>query len=320
MNKPNIVYPDADDDTAKIFSGELGLRLKKIGNFEFFNGEPTSATEFKSRICNADAIILGWRIPVDVMKSAKNLKLIVFTGIGVANFVDLDAAKQQGIIVCNTPGYADQTVAEHTIALMLSSARNISKLDATMRQGEWASGISGFNLGGKTLGIVGLGGIGGRVAGLANAFGMKVICWTLRPSRQRSEKYGVEFCDLRELFSLSDIVSLHLALNEKTVCLIGKDLLSKMKDGALLVNTARAELVDERALRAELESNRISGAFDVFHREPLLESDTIRDYQNVTMTPHTAYNTPEANYSICELATESVESFFRGQPMNVFNN
>ena len=101
----------------------------------------------------------------------KNLKLIVFTGIGAANFVDLDAAKQQGIIVCNTPGYADQTVAEHTIALMLSSARNISKLDATMRQGEWASGTSGFNLEGKTLGIVGLGGIGGRVAGLANAFG-----------------------------------------------------------------------------------------------------------------------------------------------------
>ena len=320
MNKPIIVYPDADTDTAKIFSGELGLRLKKIGNFEFFNGEPTCDNEFKNRIRYADAIILGWRLPVDVMKIAKNLKLIVFTGIGVSNFVHLDAAKRQNIIVCNTPGYADQTVAEHTIALMLSSARNISKLDASMRQGKWASGTSGFNLAGKTLGIVGLGGIGGKVAGIANAFGMKVICWTLRPSRERSEKYGVKFCDLRELFSASDIVSLHLALNENTVCLIGKELLSRMKEGALLVNTARAELVDEKALKAELETDRISGAFDVFHQEPLLESDTLRKYENVIMTPHTGYNTPEANYSICELATKAVESFFTGKPINVVNS
>ena len=320
MNKPIIVYPDADNDTAEIFSGDLGFRLKKIGYFQFFNGEPTSDNEFKRRICNADAIILGWRLPVDVMKSAKNLKLIVFTGIGVSNFVDLDAAKQQGIIVCNTPGYADKTVAEHTVALMLSSARNISKLDMTMRQGKWSQGTSGFNLEGKTLGIVGLGGIGGRVAVLANAFGMKVISWTRRPSRERSEKYGVEFCDLSELFSSSDIVSLHLALNEMTVCLIGNDLLSRMKDGALLVNTARAELVDERALKAELENNRIKGAFDVFHREPLRKSDTLRKYQNVIMTPHTGYNTPEANYSICELATKAVVSYFRGKPMNVVNS
>ena len=320
MNKPIIVYPDADSDTAEIFSGELGHRLKKIGDFEFFNGEPDSDNEFKDRIRNADAIILGWRLPVGVMKSAKNLKLIVFTGIGASNFIDLDAAKKQGIIVCNTPGYADQTVAEHTIALMLSSARNISKLDATMRQGKWASGTSGFDLKGKILGIVGLGGIGARVAGLANAFGMKVICWTLRPSRERSEKYGVEFCDLRDLFSSSDIVSLHLALNENTVCMIGKDLLSRMKDGALLVNTARAELVDERALKAELEANRIAGAFDVFHQEPLLESDSIRKYQNVIMTPHTGYNTPEANYSICELATRAVEYYFRGKPINVLSS
>ena len=93
-----------------------------------------------------------------------------------------------------------------------------------------------------------------------------------------------------------------------------------MQDGALLVNTARAELVEERALKAELEANRIAGAFDVFHQEPLLESDSIRKYQNVIMTPHTGYNTPEANYSICELATKAVEYYFRGKPINVLNS
>ena len=147
---------------------------------------------------------------------------------------------------------------------------------------------------------------------------MKVICWTLRPSRERSEKYGVEFCELRELFSSSDIVSLHLALNENTVCLIGKDLLSRMKEGALLVNTARAELVDERALKAELKANRIL-ALDVFHSR----ATRVRHYTEISKCyydSHTGYNTPEANYSICELATKAVESYFRGKPINVVNS
>ena len=317
MSKPIIVYPDADEETVKIFSSGLADCINKFGNFKIFEGTPSNDIEFLNRIRNAEAIILGWSLPSEVMLAAKRLKLIVFTGVGVANFVDLNIAKNQGLTVCNTPGYANQTVAEHTMALMLSSARNINELDQSMRAGDWKIERPGFDLNGKTLGLVGLGGIGGRVSELAKAFGMKVICWTPNPDPIRAKKFGIEYETLENIFKSSDIVSLHLALTEETHGIIDAHLLSLLKKRCLLINTARAELVDEKALISELASERIYGAFDVFHEEPLPRKNLMRSLPNVIITPHTGYNTPDANYAICEIATSVVKSYFSGKPINI---
>ena len=320
MRKPIIVYPDADDETVQIFSSDLSARLNKLGRFKIFEGIPASDEDFLSRVGEAEAVILGWAMPSEVMLALKNLKLIVFTGIGVANFVDLNVAKNQGISVCNTPGYANQTVAEHTIALILSSARKINKLDSSMKGGHWKTDCSGYDLNGKTLGLIGLGGIGGRVSELAKAFGMKVICWTSNPDPSRAKKFGLEFATLEQVFESSDIVSLHLALTDETRGMINAHILSCLRKGCLLINTARAELIDEEALMIELISQRIFGAFDVFHEEPLSKNHPMRRLSNVILTPHNGYNTPDANYAICDLATSVVESYYAGELINEVKN
>lgn len=317
MKKPVIVYPDADEESLKAFSGDLLNRLENVGSFKIFRGTPKDDEEFKNRVIDAEVIILGWKISQKVIESAKNLKLIVFTGIGASNFIDLNLARKKGILVCNTPGYANQTVAEHTFALMLSSTRKINELDQSMKRGDWNSETSGFDLNGKTLGLVGLGGIGSRVAELANAFGMRLLCCTANPKPDRAKRFKLEFCCLEKLFLASDIVSLHQELNESTTGMIGEKLLSNLRDGGILINTARAELIDESSLLNQLKSGRIMGAFDVFHTEPLPEKDILRKLSNVVITPHTGYNTPDANNSICELATIAVEQYFLGSPVNV---
>ncbi|MBT7507082.1 MAG: hypothetical protein HN644_12460, partial [Rhodospirillales bacterium] len=178
----HIVYPDSDQTTADLFTGERLARVHAIGSFDLHVGEPETDAESLRRIGDADAVMLGWKMSDDVLTALPNAKIIAFTGIGAANHVNLHIARERGITVTNTPGYANDTVAEHTIALMLSVSRQISRLDRDTRAGGWNRGLPSYDLKGKTLGLIGLGGIGSRTAQLANAFGMRVIAWTRNPT------------------------------------------------------------------------------------------------------------------------------------------
>ncbi len=319
MAEKLIVYPDAGPSTPALFHGNLTERLRRLGRFELHADTPADEQEFAARIADAEAVILGWGMPDPVLASAGALKIVAFTGIGASNHINLDLARDRGVLVCNTPGYADVTVAEHTLALMLAGARHIAALDASVKAGAWDHSHVGFDLRGKCLGIVGLGGIGTRVAHLAKAFGMEVIAWTANPSPDRAADAGLRFEPLETVFDRADIVSLHCALTPQTEGMITGAHLDRMKDGALLINTARGELVEEAALMAALTSGRISAGLDVFHREPLAEDHPLRRLPNVVLTPHSAYNTPEAGFAIHEMCVAAIEGFYDGRPINVVN-
>ena len=313
-----IVYPDAEGDSRTLFSGERLARIEAMGEFALHPGAPDTADIFLERIGDAEAIFLGWNIPDDVLSRAPNLKFIAFTGIGAANFVNLDMASRRGITVTNTPGYADITVAEHTMALMLATARHIARLDRDTRSGGWNRGHPGLDLKGKTLGLIGLGGIGARTAHLARAFGMRVIAWTRNPSPERAASAGVEFRELNADLGESDIISLHLALTPKTENLLDDKRLALMKPGAVLINTARAEIIEEGALIAALDNGHIGAAgLDVFHEEPMPADHPLRRFENVVVTPHTGFNTPEATTAIMDIAIDSMAAYFNGAPINV---
>ena len=224
-----IVYADAEAASLEILEGPLKSRIAAVGSLTCHLGEPGSPEEFVARIGDAEAIILGWGLPDAALTDCPNLKLVAFTGIGAANMVNLPLAAARGITVCNTAGYADQTVAEHTLGLILAAARHIPALDRETRAGTWDHGRPGFDLKGKTLGLVGLGGIGTRTAALARAFGMEVIAWTAHPAPERAAAAGVTFVALDRLFQTSDVVSLHLALTAETEGMIGAGHLSRME-------------------------------------------------------------------------------------------
>lgn len=313
-----IVYPDGDDATRKILAGERLARIEAFGDFTLYTDAPETTEEYLDRIGTADAVILGWGLPDAVLLQSPELQFVAFTGIGAGNFVNLALASQQGVTVTNTPGYADNTVAEHTMALMLAAARQVARLDRDTRNGGWNKALPAFDLSGKTLGLIGLGGIGARTAQLARAFGMHVIAWTRNPSPERAAVAGVEFREMDAILSESDVLSLHLALTPDTEALLNARQLGHMKRGAILINTGRAEIIDESALVSALESGAIGAAgLDVFHDEPIPDDHPFRRLENVVVTPHTGFNTPEATTAILDIAIESMVAYFNGKPINV---
>ncbi len=313
-----IVYPDADADMMDMFAGERLARLEALGRFKACPGRPADDAEYIERMQGAAGIILGWDLPTAVMRQAPDLEVIAFTGIGVGTFVNLDEAVKLGITVCNTPGYADNAVAEHALALLLSLARKVARLDAKLRAGEWDQSQVGFELRGKTLGLVGLGGIGARMAELGRALGMEVIAWTRNATPERAARHGVRFMDLDALLAAADVVSLHVAATPETAGLLDAERLDRMKPGAVLVNTARSEIVDEAALIERLGSGRIAAAaLDVYGEEPLPAGHPLTELDNVVLSPHMGYSTPEAITAILDIAIDGLVGYFAGQPVNV---
>ena len=266
--------------------------------------------------------MLGWGLPVAVMRRAPRLEVVSYLGTGAANFVDLAEAVRLGITVCNTPGYGDNAVAEHALALLLALARRVPRLDRGLRQAGrqagWGQSEPGFELRGRTLGLVGLGGIGARMAELARGLGMEVTAWTRNPSPERAQRHGVTFLALEELLETSDVISLHLLLTPETEGLLGPEELDRMKPDAVLVNTARAELVDQAALVERLRDGRIAAAgLDVFWNEPLSADHPLLELDNVVLTPHVAFNTPEAIAAMMDIAIDNLARYFEGNPINV---
>lgn len=318
MKDIHVVYPDANRQISELMAGPRLARVQEAGRFTAYVGRPENDRQFIERIGDARALMLGWGLPVDVMTAAPNLELIAFVGIGAGNFVDLERAAERGITVCNAPGYADDTVAEHALAMMLAAARHLCRLDRDLRGGRWNQTLPGVELGGKQVGLVGFGGIGARFAALAKGIGMNVRAWTRNPDPQRAREHDIEFADLEDILRDSDVLSVHAALTPETEGLLDERALSLTKPGVIIVNTARGEIIEEDALLAALRSGHVAAAgLDVHHHEPLPADHPLLALDNVLLTPHVAFNTPEATLALLDITVDNVVNYFRGDPTNV---
>jgi D-3-phosphoglycerate dehydrogenase / 2-oxoglutarate reductase len=226
----------------------------------------------------------------DTLKRCKGLKHIVFLGTGAASFVDLAAAAGLGIKVSTISGYGDTTVAEHAMGLVFAAARHIATMHALVKGGGWRP-MQGMELRGKTLGVIGLGGIGREMARIATGIGLKVVAWNRSPRPDAP----IPMVGIDELLRQSDILSLHLGLNDQTRGFLDRARLRKAKRGVIVVNTARAGVVDGPALIDLLKSGHVGHyATDVFAQEPVAPDEPLLRLDNVTLTAHAGYNTPEA--------------------------
>jgi D-3-phosphoglycerate dehydrogenase len=238
----------------------------------------------------------------DVLARCRTLRHIVFLGTGAASYIDLDAAARHGIKVHTIKGYGDISVAEHAIALMLSAARGIARMDRTVRAGAWDK-IEGVQLAGRTLGVIGLGGIGREVARIGAGIGMTVIAWNRTPQPDAT----VPLVALDELLARADVLSLHLGLNDATRGFLDAARLARLKPGCILINTARGALVDEAALVRALETGRLAHAgLDVFETEPLPADHPLIRLDNVTLCPHAGFLTGEAALELLRRAVAIV--------------
>jgi D-3-phosphoglycerate dehydrogenase len=312
-----VVFPDADPDLLEQLRGASGM-LAGVGELRVFAGRPSPA-EFRTRIAGASALLLGWGLPTDVLKATPSLEAVSFLGSGVSNFVDLEACAKAGITVMNVPRYGDSAVAEHTLALILACIRKIVEYDRSVRQDAW--GVIGLSseLQATTLGVLGLGGIGTRVARLASSLGMRVVAWT-RSGRPGEVRHGARLDTLDAVLSVSDVVSLHLPLVPDTAGILSPARLARMRPGSILVNTARAELVDEEALIGVLEHGPLAGAaLDVLWNEPPPADHRLLQLTNVVITPHVAFATTQASERMLSTAMENLVSYFAGEPRHVVN-
>lgn len=267
---------------------------------------------------NADILIVS-NLPLggEVIRSATNLKMIsvAFTGV---DHIDAKACEEKGIVVCNAAGYSTDSVAELTICLILDLLRKVIPCNTVVRTGGTKAGLIGSELAGKTIGIVGTGAIGIRVAEIARVFGCKLL-GSSRTERDAATSLGMKYVPLEELMAQSDIVTLHTPLTNKTRHLINKELISLMKPSAILINTARGPVVDSEALAEALNADRIAGAgIDVFETEPPLAAEhPLLQAKNVVATPHIAFATQEAMIKRAKITFDNITCWLEGQPQNV---
>ncbi len=274
--------------------------------------------EYLDHLGDADALVVRSAVKVtkQVLEKAPKLRVIGRAGVGVDN-VDIPAATAAGVLVMNTPGGNAVSVAEHTLALMLTLARRIPRLDREMRQGQWPRELL-TQLLGKTVGVFGIGTIGARVVALTKAIGMHPLTWSLRGESERAAALGARAASKEEILREADVVTLHLRLVPETRGFLGRRELSMMKRTALLVNTARGALVEREALLDALTQGKIAGAaLDVFHDEPLKAGDPLFDLDTVVLSPHNAGQTPEVIRDGLMRAVQNVENFLAGQPTDV---
>lgn len=258
------------------------------------------------------------RFPRRVLESLTNLKLLVTTGMANAA-IDLEAASERGVLVSGTGG-SPAAAPEMTWALLLAFARNLVMEENSLRAGDWQTAV-GFELEGKTLGIVGLGKIGKRIAGYAKAFGMDVLAWSQNLAAEAAEEAGARKVTKEELFRESDVVTLHLRLSDRTEGIVGSEELRLLGPEGVLINTARGPLVDEAALIRALEEGWIRGAaMDVFDEEPLPAGHALLHSSRTVLSPHIGYVTHESYRQFYGGAFEDVKAWLEGAPIRALND
>jgi len=257
-------------------------------------------------------------ITAELMQRLPKLELIVTTGKR-NNAIDLEAARARRITVCGTdsPGHA---TSELTMGLMLALSRRIISENQTLSQGGWQNYL-GRDLSGATLGLLGLGRLGGQVARLGQAFGMRTIAWSENLTEARAAELNVTRVEKDELFSQGDFISIHLKLSARTTALVGAEELRLMKRDACLINTSRGPIIDSRALADALTSRRIGGAaLDVFDVEPLPADNILRDIPNLILTPHIGYVTRETYQVFYSQTVEAIAAYLDGKPIRLLTS
>lgn len=307
----------------------LGVALEKINalaaalqaaghEFVYYTSKETQQDKLLERVQDADIIMLANQpLSAEIINACPKLKMlsVAFTGI---DHVALDACRARNILVCNAAGYSTNAVAELTFGLAISVIRNIVPCDARCRRAGTKDGLVGFELFGKTFGVVGTGAIGARVAKIAAAFGCKVLAYS-RTAKQELVDAGVQYVSLDELLAQSDFVSLHVPLTDATRGLINADAIAKMKQGAVLLNTARGPVVDSAALAEALNAGKLAGAgIDVFEGEPpIAENHPLCSAKNTVLTPHVAFASREALETRADIVFANIEKWLNGAPQNV---
>jgi D-3-phosphoglycerate dehydrogenase / 2-oxoglutarate reductase len=254
------------------------------------------------------AVVDHTALPTAIAKKCSGLKHVVFLGTGARSYMNPEELAELGIAVHLIRGYGDAAVAESAIALMWAAARGIARMDREMRAGTWLR-EDGMQLTGKTLGLIGFGGIAAEVARIALGSGMRVVAWNRSPKNFP----GVEFVTLEKLLAESHVVSLHLLLNDETRGFVTRDRIAAMRPGVILVNTARGAMVDEAAMIDALKSGHIRHAgLDVFNIEPLPADHPLTKLPNVTLSAHSAFRTPEASENLIGAAWEHCRRIAKG--------
>jgi len=294
-------------------------KLRSIADLKIFDDIPKTPNDLKERIKEADIVIVGWsHLTEGIIKSAEKLKMVSIWAT-TCHYVDLEAAKKRGIVVTHVPGYATEAVAEHAFALLLAAARKLLQADRHVRRGEfdWRP-FRGWELAGKTLGMIGTGAIGCRVAEIGKAFKMKLLAFDKYPNFERAEEIGMEYVGLQTLLKESDIITLHVPLTQETEGLIGKKEIEVMKSGCVLINTSQGKIIDEKALINALKSRKLSCAgLDVFEEEPPQKVNLLFKLDNTVLSPHIGFHTVEAAKKCTDICIENVMRFLEGRPQNL---
>jgi phosphoglycerate dehydrogenase-like enzyme len=284
--------------------------------------EPFAGEDAAARALADFDIVLCTRertpFPRSLVTRLPRLKMFGLTGARAA-LIDIAGMIERGITVCYTGGGPSvQSTAELALALMLATARHIPQGDAAVRAGRFQLGTqAGFILAGKTMGLVGLGGIGAQMAGYCNALGMRVLAWSQNLTDERALAAGATRVSKDELLATSDVVSIHLVISERTRGVLGAAELARMKRGAILVNTSRGPLVDEAALIDAVQSGRLFAALDVYHREPLPMDHPLIRCPNTVLTPHLGYSVVEVYAEYYQHSVENALAFLDGKPVRV---
>jgi D-3-phosphoglycerate dehydrogenase / 2-oxoglutarate reductase len=300
------VFVDANRSLADIFD-----RQNKAGDPPVrVNRDPDiAADQIPALLDGAEIIVIDHTaLPTEVARRCKGLKHVVFLGTGARSYMNPEELGELGIEVHLIKGYGDTAVAECAIALMWAAARGIAEMDREMRAGNWLR-EDGMQLTGKTLGLIGFGGIAAEVARIALGSGMRVIAWNRSPKSFP----GVAFVPLEKLLAESHVVSLHLLLNDETRGFLSPERIAAIKPGAILVNTARGAMVDEAAMIDALKSGHLRHAgLDVFNIEPLPADHPLTKLPNVTLSAHSAFRTPEASENLIHAAWEHCRRIVKG--------
>ncbi|MEE2617633.1 MAG: NAD(P)-dependent oxidoreductase [Candidatus Poribacteria bacterium] len=317
LNRLKIVVPG--DDPPQIQSSPHLERLAPYGDVVLYTDRPITSAEKVNRAKEADILInsrgmVNWTTPV--LRQLPKLQMITTCSIGT-DMIDLQVAKELGVVVCNQPGRTAPVVAEHAFGLMFALAKRTAFHTAEIKAGRW-NRIDNIFLRNKILGIVGTGNTGSEMIKLGQAIGMDVIAWTFHPSQEKADRLGIQYVSFEQLLQTADVISLHVKLTDESRHLIDKQELELMKQGALLINCARGEVVQTDALVEALDAGRLSGAgIDVYDQEPPPSDYPLLTCKQVILTPHCADMTPEGVDLLNQGAVNNIIAYLEGHPENI---
>lgn len=309
------------------YDGKPAEIIKSVvpDGFELEMLESVSQQELEDKVKYADYLLVSGRLRINrkVLGNVVDIKMIQRTGVGL-DTIDLDYIKKNNIPLYVNKGVNAQSVAEHTILLMLATLRNLVEINENTKNGIWkkqAQGVCTYELSGKTVGLIGMGAIGRKVAEMLKVFGAKALYNDVLQMKEEDEvRLGITYCTIKEIIEKSDIISLHCPLTTETKHIIDNRAVNKMKNGVILINTARGGLIDEIALVNGIKSGKIAGVgIDVYEREPV-ENNELLQLKKVITTPHIGGVTYDSFYQMMHDAMRNIEMFDKGQLQEIENS